>query len=161
MAGEVAHRGGGQAVAVAQPLQAMTAQDGVDRGGRVPGQLRQARGPVAAAGAGAQDGGHRLVREAPWGTVRAAAAIEQAGLALCPIAAQPLVGGGAADPELPGRLGWAPALDDDPAHQQLAAEDRKARVRMSHESLLPIWVLNTSHRARRLSTVNNVFGDYN
>jgi len=31
---------------------------------------------------------------------------------------------------------------------------------MSHESLLPLWVLNTSHRARRLSAVNNVLGYY-
>jgi len=31
---------------------------------------------------------------------------------------------------------------------------------MSHESLLPMWDLDTPHRARRLSAVNNVFGNY-
>jgi len=31
---------------------------------------------------------------------------------------------------------------------------------MSHESLLTVWCLNnTPYRARRLSLVNNVFGD--
>jgi len=30
---------------------------------------------------------------------------------------------------------------------------------MSHESLLAVWCLNTSHRARGLSIVNNVSAD--
>jgi hypothetical protein len=32
---------------------------------------------------------------------------------------------------------------------------------MSPESLLPVWDLDTPHRARRLSAVNNVLGNYN
>jgi len=32
---------------------------------------------------------------------------------------------------------------------------------MCHESLRPVWVLNTSHRADGLSFVNNVFGHHN
>jgi len=31
---------------------------------------------------------------------------------------------------------------------------------MDHESLLPVWDLDTPYRAARLSSVNNVFGDY-
>jgi len=30
---------------------------------------------------------------------------------------------------------------------------------MSHESLLSVWSVNTPYRVRRLSLVNNVFGD--
>jgi len=30
---------------------------------------------------------------------------------------------------------------------------------MSHESLLTVWCFNTPYRGRRLSLVNNVFGD--
>jgi hypothetical protein len=31
---------------------------------------------------------------------------------------------------------------------------------MCHESLRPVWVLNTSHRVAGLSFVNNVFGHH-
>jgi len=31
---------------------------------------------------------------------------------------------------------------------------------MGHESLLTVWSVDTPNRARRLSSVNNVFGKY-
>jgi len=59
--------------------------------------------------------------------MRPTAPIEQPGQAFGAIAAQPLVGRGAADAELLGRIAGWPALDH-PAHQQLTAERGETRV---------------------------------
>ena len=160
MAGLIAHRGGGQPVGMAQAAHAGAAQDVIDGRGRVPGQRRQAVRSVAAAGAGAQDGRCLLGRQLAWRAPWPAASIEQPGTALGAVAAQPLVGGRATDAELLGHLACRPTQDRDPGHQQLTTKHGQTRVRMSHESLRPVWVLNTSHRAAGLSFVNNVFGNY-
>jgi hypothetical protein len=73
-----------------------------------------------------------------------------------PVAADSLVGRRPADPELLGDGRRRPAIDHDPPHQKLPAEDAETRTRMCHESLRSTWVLSTSHRAERLSFVNNV-----
>ena len=46
-------------------------------------------------------------------------------------------------------------------HQQLATKDVESGSRMGHESLLTVRCFNTPNRDRRLSFVNNVFGDDN
>jgi hypothetical protein len=63
------------------------------------------------------------------------------GAAFGAVAPDPLVDRGTADAELLCYLRRRPALHHHPAHQQLAAEHRQTRVRMSHESLLPVWDL--------------------
>jgi hypothetical protein len=46
-----------------------------------------------------------------------------------------------------------------PASAFAATKDVEMGLGMGHESLSAVWCLNTSHRARGLSPVNNVFGD--
>jgi hypothetical protein len=76
------------------------------------------------------------------------------------MAAQPLVGGGSTDAQRLGGAGHRPALVVDPAHQQLSTEDVETCPRMGHESLLTVWSVDTTNRAWRLSSVNNVLGKY-
>ena len=73
--------------------------------------------------------------------------------------ADPLVRCRPADPELLGDVGCRPARRDT-IDQELAAEDRQARLRMCHESLPLGLVLNTPNPAAGLSSVNNVSRDY-
>ena len=63
-------------------------------------------------------------------------------------------------PELLGDRGRRPAVNQGPFDQQLSTEDGETRTRMCHESLRPLWVLDTSHRVAGLSFVNNVFGHH-
>jgi hypothetical protein len=72
----------------------------------------------------------------------------------------PLGAGRSADHELLGDRGHRPAVDQDSFDQQLTTEDAETRSRMCHESLRPMWELNTSHRVAGLSFVNNVFGHH-
>jgi hypothetical protein len=75
------------------------------------------------------------------------------------MAPDPLVCGRPADPELLGDVGDRPACRD-ASDEELAAEDGELRPTMCHESLLRVLVLNTPHLAARLSSVNNVCGNY-
>jgi hypothetical protein len=161
MAGHVADRSSGDAVAVVQAVEAGAPQDAVDGRARMTRERRQARRAVAAPGAGPDDRGRDLGGRPARRAVRPRAAILDPGKAVGPIAAHPLVAGGAADAELFGDRRHRPAVDEDPLHQQLTAEDAETRTRMCHESLRPVWVANTPNRARRLSLVNNVFRHHN
>src|SRR5689334_8754790 len=87
--------------------------------------------------------------------MRPGAAIEQPGLALGPITANPLVRGRPADSELLGNVRHRPACGD-PSHEELSAEDAQPRSRMSHaRALSSVGVRhpNRSTRALVLSTM--------
>jgi hypothetical protein len=92
--------------------------------------------------------------------MRPGAPVLEAGQAVGPIAADPLVAGRSADPELIGDRGHRPTVDQDALDQELPTEDAETRSRMCHESLRPMWVLNTSHRVAGLSFVNTVFSHH-
>jgi hypothetical protein len=93
--------------------------------------------------------------------MRSGAAVLESGQAVGSVTADPLVAGRPTDPELLGHGRHWPAVNHDPFDQQLPTEDGETRTRMWHESLRPMWVLNTSHRVAGLSFVNNVFGHHN
>ena len=156
VAGDIADRGGGQSIGVAQAVEAGSAEDAVDRRARVAGERRQAGRAIASPGSRAKDRRGHLVRRATWRAMGPRAVVLETGQPVSPIAADPLVRRRPADPELLGDGRRRPAVDDHSLHQELSTEDAETRTRMCHESLRPMWVLNTSHRAARLSFVNNV-----
>ena len=158
--GHVADGRAGDPVGVAQTTEPGTPQDTVDRRGRVTGQRCQAKRTVTPADPGPNDRGSGLGGQSPRRSVRATAAVFEPGQPFGAVPADPLVSRRPADPELLGDRRRRPTVNDDPFHQQLAAEDTETRLRMCHESLRAMWVLNTSHRAARLSNVNNVFGHH-
>ncbi|MEP6469446.1 MAG: hypothetical protein ABJC24_06705 [Chloroflexota bacterium] len=151
----------GHPVRVAQAVATGPAQDAIDGRARVPGQRRQAGRAIPPAGSGQDDRRSRRIRQPTRRAVRPGAAILEPGQPCRPVAADPLVAGRAADAELLGDRRHRPAVDDHPLHQQLPTEDAETRTRMCHESLRPVWVVNTSHRAARLSFVNNVLKHHN
>ncbi len=160
VAGYIADRCAGHPVGVVQAIEAGAAQDAVDGRTGIAGQRGQAGRTIASTGTGSDDRrGHRVGRaagRAEW----PGAPILEARQAVGAIAADPLVTGRSADPELLGHRGHWPAVDHDPLDQKLTTKDGEPRSRMCHESLRPMWVLNTSHRVAGLSFVNNVFGHH-
>ncbi len=124
------------------------------------GEGRQAVRAVAAVATGIEDDRDRLCRQGPWLALRSRAPVGQPGLTLGPVAADPLVGGRAADLEVPGDLARRPALVDDPLGKSEPAERRQPRVSMGHESPSQGVVLRHLHTVGRdISSVDNVGGN--
>jgi hypothetical protein len=59
-----------------------------------------------------------------------------------------------------GRLRDRPAVELDPADQELPPEHVESRRTMGHESLSRVVVLNTRNFGARLSLVNNLPGNH-
>jgi len=133
MAGDIADRRRGHPVGVAQPAEAAALEDPVHGRRRQAQEWSQSIRAIPPTGAGGQDLDLDRSRQPPRRTVRPGAPIEQASLAFDPVAADPLVGGRPADPELLGHVGRRPA-GFDPANQELSAEYAQSRSSMSHES---------------------------
>lgn len=118
MTGDVADRRRGHPVGVSEAAEAPPCQDSMDRRGRPAEQRSEPVGAVAPGRPGGQDlglgGGTQLAGRA----VGPGRAIKQAGFALGPIAADPLVGRRSTDPELLGDVGDGPT-GRHTAHQEL------------------------------------------
>jgi hypothetical protein len=160
MAGHVADRSGGHPVGIAQAVQAGPPEDAVDRRAGMAGQRGQAGRAVPPTSAGRDDRGGHLVGRAAWRAMRSRAAVLESGQPVRPESTDPLVRRRPADPELLGDRRGRPTIDHHPLHQELPTEDAEPSTRMCHESLRPMWVLNTSHRVAGLSFVNNGFGHH-
>jgi len=156
VAGDVTDRRRGHPVGVAEAVEAGPAEDAIDCRARMAGERSQTGRAISSPGAGPQDRRGHLVGRAAWGAMRPGGPVLEAGQPVGAVAADPLVRRRSADPELLGDDRRRPAVDHDPLHQELPTEDAETRTRMCHESLRPVWVLNTSHRAAGLSFVNNV-----
>jgi hypothetical protein len=120
------------------------------------GERGQAGRSVAPTDARPDDRSGRFLGQPPRRSAWPGAAVLEPGQALGPIAADPLVAGGPADPELLGDGRHRPAVDHHPLHQELPTEDTETRTRMCHESLRPVWVPtpHTVPRGSRLSTTS-------
>ena len=156
MAGDIADGGPGHPVGIAQPAEAGPSEDAVDRRARMACERRQAGRAVPSERARPKDRRRHLVGRAARRAMGPRAAVLEARQPIGAIATDPLVRRRSADPELLGDGRRRPAVDQHPLHQELPTEDAETRTRMCHESLRPMWVLNTSHRAAGLSFVNNV-----
>jgi hypothetical protein len=154
--GDVPNRRSGHPIGVMESVEAGPPEDAVDRRARMAGERRQAGRTIPSAGAGPEDRRRHLVGRAAWRAMGSGTAVLEAGQAGGPIAADPLVRRRPADPKLLGDRRRRPAVDHHPFHQELPTENAETRSRMCHESLRPVWVFDTSHRAARLSFVNNV-----
>ncbi len=157
---DVADRHAARSVGVAQPTHPGPAEDLADRRARMTGQRRQAVWPVSPADPGADDEIDLLGRQRARRPMRSRAVIEEAVLALIPIAANPLVRGRPADTLSLRGSRRRPSLLLDPSDEQLSPEHVEFGHTMGHECLLLGLVLNTPNRGARLSLVNNVCGHH-
>lgn len=92
---------------------------------------------------------------------RCARAVLQAAYSLLSEASQPLVSRSARHPERLGRSRDRPAVLENARDEQQTAERRQPGPSMDHESLLPVRDSDSPNRERRLSSVNNLGGNYN
>lgn len=159
VAGDIADRGRGHLVGVAQPAESAPGEDPMDGRGWSTEEWPEPVGPIPPGRSRGEDLGFGGIAQTTGRTMRSRRAIQEPVLALGPISADPLVRGRSADPELLGHVSDGPAQCH-PPHQELATEDAQSRSRMSHESPLSVGALTplTEHGDSR--SVNDVFGDY-
>jgi hypothetical protein len=156
---EAPDRQPGRAIEIDEARHAGPPQDCPNGRRRVTEQRPQSVGPPAPPAAGIEHALDLGCRRHPRRAMRSRRAIDEAGIAFGPVPAHPLVAGRPTDAHRFGRGHDRPALVEHPRHQQMASEDVETGSRMSHESLPTVRILNNPNRARRLSLVNNVFGD--
>ena len=146
-------------VQVSEPGHPVPTQHRGDRRGRVAQEWSQAIGSPAPFLSRGNDAGDLVRRRRARRTVGSGRPVDEAGQSFGPKSADPLVAGCAADAHRLRSGRDRPALVEHPCHEQTSPKDVEAGSRMSHESLLTVWIFNNPNRARRLSLVNNVFGD--
>jgi hypothetical protein len=161
VAGDIADRRGRDPVAIGQAVEAAADQDSVDRRAWAAQERPESIRAVSSALSGGQDLLFGRLGEPARRTPRPRRSIEQPNLTFGSITADPLVGGGLADPELFGHMSHRPTLAHNAGHQELATENGQFRLRMCHESPPSAWSFltpQTEHEDSR--SVNNVCGDY-
>lgn len=122
---------------------------------------RRAGGPFLESGSGLEDAGDLL----GWQSVGTAQwcrrPILEAGHAVLPVAADPLVSRGPGDARGLGRLGNRPPEILHPLADEKPSERRELRPTMGHESLLPrLGLWSAPNRAGGSRRVNNLRGNY-
>lgn len=154
---DVADRHARGAVLVAQPGEAVAAQDVADRRARHAQHRREAVRSQPQLMAGAEDGVDADLLERAGRADRPRAAVLETGETRLAVAADPFRSRLPAHPSHVGGVGDRPALDLDPLDQELPAKDRQFRPTMHRESLPMGWSQIPQSHERGLSHVNNVF----
>jgi len=157
----VADGDAGGSIGVSEPVHPVTKKNPVHGGARTAQGgsevVRSSLGPPALP----QDPPLLPAMQGMRRAVGPARAIPEAGFSLLAEPGDPLVGGGAGHPDRLRRLRWCPPEHQHPIDQQPAAERSQLGPRMSHESLLSVrTAFSALNRARRLSSVNNLRGNY-